>query len=107
MIAFNNTRALLTGLSESGSAVYRQIENAVLKDAQSVGGRRTVKVRRESSGPRAIGFGRNGVPVEVTKAMLRVIMVEVPVILLSLCGGLGLPKCSWERQMKEYILTLT
>jgi hypothetical protein len=99
----------LTGLCEPGSAVYQQVEKAVLKDAESAGGRRMVKVRRGSSGPRAIGLRRNS--VEDTKASLKIIMDEVPGILQSECGGLGesdehtLPKCNWEQRMKEYILT--
>ena len=48
---------------------------------------------------------------EDMKTKLQDIMHEIGSMLLQTCGGLedgetnGLPDCSWEQAMKEYILT--
>ncbi|KAF8636939.1 hypothetical protein AX17_003190 [Amanita inopinata Kibby_2008] len=101
-IAFDATRRLLRNLSAPGSASYQQVEAAVLRDA--------VKISR-----RSLRFARAGLPLDKGGAKvveeLGLILGQIPSRLERICGGTGTGKtnglrdCSWERPMKEYILS--
>jgi hypothetical protein len=110
-IAFNQTRYLLKTLATPGSDAYSQVEQNVLNAATSNGkARRMIRIYQ-----RASPYGT--VPLFLTKReedakiKLKEIMTTISPMLLETCGGLddgetnGLPDCSWESAMKEYILT--
>jgi uncharacterized Zn finger protein len=105
-IAFNQTRHLLKELSAPGSDTYNQVERAVLNHAN--------KKRRQGNTTRL--SWRNTLPIptkreEDVKAQLKETMSNIPIWLEQVCGGSGygdvngLPECSWETLMKDYILT--
>ena len=110
-IAFNQTRHLLQAVSSPGSDAYNQVEQNVLNAANANGNvRRMIRIYQRS---RPYGT----VPLFLTrreedvKTQLRKILTTIEPMLLATCGGLengetnGLPDCSWETAMKEYILT--
>ncbi|THH19276.1 hypothetical protein EW146_g1852 [Bondarzewia mesenterica] len=125
-IAYNHTRSLLKDLSTPGSESYRKVENAVVKAAAM---RRMVRWYRfghaaaasghpgpdmeEGEGPEVMmrNFPYVLKREENVKEGLKNIMSQVPVLLEKSCGGRAtddegaLPRCSWEDEMKEYILT--
>ena len=106
-IAFNQTRHLLDALTTPGSDAYNQVEQNIFDAAKS---RRMIRIYERTS-----PYGT--VPLFLTKreddmkSQLKKIMDSIGPMLLSTCGGLddgetnGLPDCSWEQAMKEYILT--
>ncbi|KAI0035816.1 hypothetical protein K488DRAFT_76384 [Vararia minispora EC-137] len=95
-IAFNQTRSLLEKITKPGFGPYDEAENAIERAAAGSGARRTMHARAKA---------------EQVRQGLRDIMKGVPGKLEQACGGdaadtpEGLPGCSWEREMKEYILT--
>lgn len=107
-IAFNQTRHLLDVLASPGSDAYNEVERKVL-DANAKT-RRMIRIYQ-----RAAPFGT--VPLFLTKreedmkTALRQVMKNIEPMLLQTCGGLedgetnGLPDCSWEDAMKQYILS--
>ncbi|KAH9941812.1 uncharacterized protein BXZ73DRAFT_88218 [Epithele typhae] len=113
-IAFNETYHLLQALSTPGTETYDAVERAVL-DAADKDPKRAARrglpppaswARSLASANPAPGSRRPDI-----KAGLRNIMQQVHALLEETCGGSGveatngLPRCSWEKEMKEYILT--
>lgn len=108
-IAFNQTRHLLQTLSTPGTDAYDAVERRVLA-ADGAKTRRAMRIyqRASPSGSVPLLLTRRE---EDTQARLRDIMRAIGPMLLQTCGGAedgetnGLAECSWEREMKEYILT--
>lgn len=109
-IAYNQTRHILGGLASPGSDAYSQVEQAVV-DAANGGGR-----TRRALGVYARASPYGTTPFLLTRraqdaqTRLKQIMANVEPLLLNVCGGgdsqtNGLPDCSWEDAMKDYILT--
>lgn len=88
-IAFDAAQEVLKRITAPDSDTYKQVEAAVLEAAQG-----NLKSRM---GPKV---ARRGL-----EEQLRSIVDEIPAELERRCGGSGLPKCSWEAAMKEYILS--
>ncbi|KAI0073780.1 hypothetical protein K474DRAFT_1666197 [Panus rudis PR-1116 ss-1] len=112
-IGFNQTRNLLKTLTTPGSPTYNDVERMLLDAAaqDAPPSRRTLRVHSRSSALGSTGFSATKRDDENLKAGLRNIMAQVEPLLSDQCGGTpygatnGLPECSWEREMKEYILT--
>ena len=121
-IAFNHTRGMLQRLCSPGNDAYERAERFVV---QTAAGRRGHEDERrrvpwfEYAIARAGGElaqGRNFSYVharrreEGVKKRFEEIMKQVPILLEQACGGHpsqdedALPKCSWEKLMKQYIL---
>lgn len=105
-IAFNQTRHLLDTLSDPGSEVYQQIEQAVM-DAVNARTKKMQSARRTPFGTTPFLLIKRSYAV---KDQLKSIMSNIQSLLLDICGGSdgetgGLPNCSWEKAMKSYILT--
>ncbi|KAA1472509.1 hypothetical protein DENSPDRAFT_838798 [Dentipellis sp. KUC8613] len=107
-IAFNETREILETHGSPGSDAYQQTEDAVVRAAS--GPARMVR-RYMRSG---VDAGRDEYVKkreEDVKRGLRDIMKQIPTLLQKACGGRaadspdGLPECSWEDTMKEFILS--
>ena len=110
-IAYNQTRHLLDTLTTPGSKTYDELERKVLDAADAhTKTRRMIRIYQ-----RASPYGT--VPLLLTKRdedlknQLRHIVDGIGPMLLDVCGGLddgetnGLPDCSWEGPMKDYILS--
>ncbi|KIY47385.1 hypothetical protein FISHEDRAFT_45411 [Fistulina hepatica ATCC 64428] len=78
-IAYNHTRSFVETLVQPGTDTYNEIESRVLSDMGDEKGSRKDDIRKV--------LGRLGGK------------------LWKNCGGKGLPRCSWEKDMKAYILT--
>ncbi|KAI0716844.1 hypothetical protein C8Q76DRAFT_617211 [Earliella scabrosa] len=110
-IVFNQTYHHLQKLSTPGSETYQQVEDMVLQAASQSDGSPAQR-RRSNSRIYARGLlsGLNTRAPDV-KAGLHAIMHQMRSLLQERCGGNGeeetngLPQCSWEDAMKEYILT--
>ncbi|TFK21345.1 hypothetical protein FA15DRAFT_598021 [Coprinopsis marcescibilis] len=111
-IAFNETWHLLHRIAKPDSGVFREVQQNI-EDAQT---RYSRAQRRDSN----LVFGRRGLDWGVSnsrranggvKSTLEGIINGIRFSLERLCGGSGdgrtngLPYCSWENEMKEYILT--
>ncbi|KAI0641562.1 hypothetical protein C8Q79DRAFT_1078055 [Trametes meyenii] len=105
-IAFNQTYHLLQALSTPGSDTYKRVEQAVVDAASPGHGERTSK----STSPKML------VPVflkreQDIKNELKSILTQLRSLLGDACGANGsdetngLPECSWEQAMKDFILT--
>ncbi|KAF8842957.1 hypothetical protein BDN67DRAFT_965130 [Paxillus ammoniavirescens] len=95
-IVFNQTCGLLTNLTSPGSKSYKQVQAMVLADA-SKGQRRALSKVSRFARVRSRG---------TTKAQkdLRDIMKGFPAMMMNACGDHGLSQCSWETDMKRFIL---
>ncbi|GJE88164.1 hypothetical protein PsYK624_042470 [Phanerochaete sordida] len=108
-IAFNQTRYHLQTLATPGSDAYKQVEQAVL-DADGAKTRRMIRIY-ERSGPYGTVPSFLTKREDDTRTKLQDIMRNVGSMLLQTCGGSedgetnGLADCSWEKAMKEYILS--
>ncbi|KAI0754389.1 hypothetical protein C8Q80DRAFT_1094148 [Daedaleopsis nitida] len=112
-IAFNQTYHFLESLADPNSSTYQQVEKMVVAAAS----RKTNDERRRTYS-RIFPRGADGVPIipmlkvrsPDVKAGLKAILAQIHALLEETCGGSGeentngLPSCSWEREMKEYIL---
>ncbi|KAF5372020.1 hypothetical protein D9615_008094 [Tricholomella constricta] len=98
-IAFNATRHQLVDFASPENEVYQAVERGIVSEIKSGGGRRNT-VR--AAGTRMPKQWRR----EQVKRQMREIMGQVSSRLEKICGGMhGLPKCSWEKEMKEFILS--
>lgn len=123
-IAFNATRHALTVLTSprTGGDAYAAVEERVLADAianKPRMDRRFLRLARGSHRPAIVERAVREVAhahtleqrAEDVKAELRAILAQVGPKLEQACGGTGhgqtngLPWCSWEKEMKTYILT--
>ncbi len=122
-IAFNYTRSMLQRLCSPGNDAYERAERSVVQAAAGHRGHENERRRVpwfEYAIIRAGGElaqGRNFSYVHAQKREGGVkkrfgeIMRQVPILLEEACGGQpsegedALPKCSWEKLMKQYILT--
>lgn len=123
LIAFNYTRSTLQRLCSPGSDAYERAERSIIQAAAGPHGhenrRRRVPwfeyaIARSGEG---LAPGGNFSYVyaqrreEGVKKRLKEIMKQAPILLEQACGGHSsggenaLPKCSWEKLMKQYILT--
>ncbi|KAH8103003.1 hypothetical protein BXZ70DRAFT_766162 [Cristinia sonorae] len=107
-IAFNQTRHLVKELSSPGSDAYQQVEQNVLNAVQS----------NQPSARMLRIYGRS-MPIllelqkraDDVREQLKMVLERVDFLLETKCGGSGngdthgLPDCSWEDAMKQYILT--
>ncbi|THH30898.1 hypothetical protein EUX98_g3289 [Antrodiella citrinella] len=108
-IAFNQTRHIMNDLTRPGSDTYKQVEQNVLEAAQN-GHQASARMLRV--------YGRS-MPIVLElqkrassmKDQIRVAMDRVTPLLELKCGGSGngdtngLPDCSWEEDLKKYILS--
>ncbi|RDX43108.1 hypothetical protein OH76DRAFT_1361605 [Lentinus brumalis] len=133
-IAHNQTSHLLEALATPGSHTYQQVEDAVVAAANTSPQRRRIYnalpgPNAGSSGltslfsgllPRGNGLASLSSTKKVlpelkrrtqdVKAGLKSVMAQVGPLMKEECGGdgentNGLPKCSWEAEMKQYILS--
>ncbi|KAF9815474.1 hypothetical protein IEO21_04571 [Rhodonia placenta] len=128
-IAFNRTRDSLVALSAPDSPTYASIERAVMEAAQRDShkltgkpGYRTAPVSapHNDTVPQSMstssGYGKVLVPILVKRQSLdvqtdlRAVMGQTGNMLLNACSGIddnveSLSRCSWEKPMKDYILT--
>jgi len=116
-IAFSQTQQLLISLFDPGSDTYKAVEKTVLKYAnQPIP--RMMRRRRDlafASAPGLIDYESSLLEKRAgdVKVLLKQIMGRVPPMLGNLCGGVSdgdatqdeLPACSWEDDMRNYILT--
>lgn len=106
-IAYNQTSHFLKTLSTPGSKTYDKVEQLVLS-ANSRDRRATRLYERTAPyGTASITMAKRDHDV---KAQLKETLAKVAPMLLELCGGTdgetnGLRYCSWEQEMKSYILT--
>lgn len=109
-IAYNETSHQLKTITRPGTKAYQAVERNVISKAQ--GGSSTNRRRRNI----ASTLGGTRLPRHLRheqklKDELRRIMNQMPLRLEKACGGSGtgamngLPNCSWEKRMKEYILS--
>ncbi|KAG5646391.1 hypothetical protein DXG03_003714 [Asterophora parasitica] len=102
-IAFSSTRRQLVELASPGNDAYRALEENVMAEIESGGG-----YKQRAAGTRMPPKQRKG---EQARGQVREIMSQISSRLEKICGGTGtgtthgLPKCSWEKRMKEFILT--
>ncbi|EPQ52303.1 hypothetical protein GLOTRDRAFT_132419 [Gloeophyllum trabeum ATCC 11539] len=117
-IAYNQTRHMLENLSKPGSTTYKQVEKMVLQHASKsrrVPGSAQRYMRRDilstfdtSSVGELTSLTTRSTDAETT---LKSIMSQVGSMLEKACGGSGdgnsngLPDCSWEGEMKAFILS--
>ncbi|KAH7886874.1 hypothetical protein F5I97DRAFT_1067994 [Phlebopus sp. FC_14] len=95
-IVFSQTRGLLTNLTSPGSPTYKHIEKMVLADARQ-GQRRISRFSK---------VGRNQVDARGStnaKKSFEDSIGKLPSTMTNLCG-VNLSRCSWEREMKHFIL---
>ena len=94
-IAYNQTRYLLKELCTPGSDTYDQVERAVVnrvdRKAKRTSGFSTVSLLEKRK--------------DDVKAKLKEAMSGVSNSIEQICGGSGLSQCSWEDELKQYILT--
>ncbi|KAL6306311.1 hypothetical protein BKA93DRAFT_729396 [Sparassis latifolia] len=114
-LAFNYTRTALQELSMPGSPTNQQVEASVMNAARE----HTRRISRvfPRSLMKSMAKSATIVPLFLKKrtqdisSALQKILAKIPGLLVDACGGSadtdpsGLPDCSWEERMKEYILT--
>jgi hypothetical protein len=104
-IAFNSTKTLLEEMTSPGSKPYQDVKRRVLAASSS-----RPSARRSRMYSRALSRYPPGDDLTPSKRSeiadrLAEIMKEIPTDLEKACDGPGLSKCSWETQMKAYILS--
>lgn len=119
VITFNYTRSTLQRLCSPGNDAYERAERSVL---QAAAGRRGHEDERRRVPWFEYAIARAGEELaqgrnlsrrreEGVKRRFEEIMKQAPILLEQGCGGRAsqgenaLPKCSWEKSMKQYILT--
>ncbi|KAI0049174.1 hypothetical protein FA95DRAFT_1571363 [Auriscalpium vulgare] len=113
-IAFNETREAMRLYTSSDSEAYRQVEHDVVRAAGKQA--RAAVPRFARYGDDVAGVMGENMPYvkkreESAKKALREILDEIPDLLAKACGGSakdsvdGLPSCSWDAAMQEYILS--
>lgn len=110
-IAFNETTSLLGSLCSPGSDTYAEVERTVLRDA-SRPARRMLRYTRSMTHPipgidshTTSGFPFAKRDQNAMKAQLKNILHQLPTLMQEQCGGRSLSDCSWETDMKKYILS--
>ncbi|EIN08488.1 hypothetical protein PUNSTDRAFT_144060 [Punctularia strigosozonata HHB-11173 SS5] len=113
-IAFNQTRHILRDVSQSHTDAYAKVEAAIVNDATTPP-RQLVRSRFMS--PAAARSSEAAMSrilkkrAQEVKAQLRAVLDSSWSLLEKQCGGTGtgvtngLTSCSWEKEMKEYILS--
>jgi hypothetical protein len=117
-IAFNRTRDALVALTSPDSDAYARVEKLVLSDALGHGPRsvRMHMYPRARYPPDISPFSPRATRATTREGVqdaLRDVLAEVAPLLGRACGMDGdvrgqassFSKCSWEKKMKEYILT--
>lgn len=117
-IAYNRTRNVLIELASPGSDAYAQVEKLVLSDALRHEPRslRMHMLPDRHYPPNTSRLSSRVLPAatrEGIQANLQTVLSNVAPLLGRACGMDGdtephvssLSKCSWEKKMKEYILT--
>jgi hypothetical protein len=105
-LAFDQTRRILAEVSAPGSDAYTLVERMVLNDALAPKMRMARAARREVAKGQVLSRRADDV-----KGELQRILGTISSRLETACGGMtqwetsALSKCSWEKEMKEYILT--
>jgi hypothetical protein len=102
LIAFNCVRALLESLTSPNGVHYQSLEDHIIADT-SRAGKRMARIARGSS----LALHLEERSTDVTNS-LKHILTEVGPVFEKECDGAvagSLTKCSWEHEMKEYILT--
>ncbi|KAG5638338.1 hypothetical protein H0H81_000581 [Sphagnurus paluster] len=100
-LAFNAIRKQLVESTTPGSEAYQAMEKMVIREA---GG---PKNRKRAAGTLMPALRRE----EQAKGQFKEVMHQTSSIMERICGGTGngktngLPKCSWEKAMKEFILS--
>ena len=121
-IAFNYTRGALERLCSPGNDAYERAERFIVQTAAGTRGhggeRRRVpwfeyamaRAGGESAQGRNLSYVYARGREDGVKKRFKEIMKQVPSLLEQACGGPpseyenALPKCSWEKLMKQYIL---
>ncbi|KAI0296473.1 hypothetical protein BC826DRAFT_908451 [Russula brevipes] len=107
-IAFNHTRRALRRLCSPGNDAYDRAERTVVQAAAGYRGRGR-ELRRSMTQGRYSSYVRKR--QQTVKKRFEAIMRQTAGLLEKACGGHpsededALPKCSWEEDMKTYILT--
>lgn len=121
-IAHNRTRNALAALVAPGSDAYAAVEELVLADALESKprmARRFLRAGPPDTRPAIVKRAERELAhartlkrrTQEVKTQLRTILAQAMPMMEQACGGTGhgqtngLPGCSWEREMKEYILT--
>ncbi len=112
-IVFNSTVSLFDEVIDTNSEAYRKVEQRIVKAASSNTRRRFLRFKRFDLA-RQSGLSRErnfeeiaGRGDENIKQVLRPHLQQFHELLGALCGGVsdGIPNCSWERSMHDYILS--
>ena len=112
-IAFNSTVSLFGDVIGTDSAAYRKVEQRIVKAASSNTRRRFLRFKRFDLA-RQSGLSRErnfeeiaGRGDEHIRQVLRSNFQQFPRLLGIACGGTsnGIPNCSWESSMHNYILS--
>ena len=107
-IAYNQTRHLLRELTTPGSDPYQQVVQNIMNGAQT-----------SQPSPRMLRVYGRSMPILLElqrrandlKDNIKMVFGRTGFLLETKCGGSGngdtngLPDCSWEQEMKQYILT--
>ncbi|RDB27950.1 hypothetical protein Hypma_002291 [Hypsizygus marmoreus] len=105
-IAYNTTEHRLQALATPGTKAFGAVMKAVMREKELSGG--TPTMRRSFWGSRLPKQRRD---TQKDRDTLKNILRRIPSKLEAVCGGIrsestkGLPNCSWEKQMKEFILS--
>ncbi|TFK48965.1 hypothetical protein OE88DRAFT_1663258 [Heliocybe sulcata] len=113
-IVYNQTRHILEQLAKPGSKTYQQVERTVLE--RSSNSRRTLRYMRRDilstfDTERLEELSSFTTRTTDAQTNLKNILGEAGPLLEQACGGTGtgvtngLPDCSWEGPMKEFILS--
>lgn len=112
-IAFNSTVGLFGNIIDPDSAAYRKVEQRIVKAASSNTRRRFLRFNRfDLARQSELGRERNfediaGRGDEHIKQVMKTLFQQFPGQLADVCGGSsnGIPNCSWEQTMHDYILS--
>ncbi|KAF9528380.1 hypothetical protein CPB83DRAFT_791721 [Crepidotus variabilis] len=107
-IAFNCTARLLESYITSNSPAYQKVESTILADSKQER-RRGFRFRRDIC-QRIDGCEPEDLERRSEKSQIRALFMRFFALLAKKCGGQdgklnGLPYCSWEVDMKHYILS--
>ncbi|KAH9989626.1 hypothetical protein BJV77DRAFT_1061179 [Russula vinacea] len=108
-IAYNYTRGTLQRLCSPGNHAYERTERSIVQAAAGPRGLRGCTSGRRAVEGRDFSYTRR--QEEGVKKRLEEIMRQGANLLEQACGGhpsedeAALPKCSWEKSMKAYILS--
>jgi hypothetical protein len=107
-IAFNATKHFLTSCSHPESAVFKETQKNVVQGIEET---RQQERKRSWMARRGIGAMVQKSDLNEINNVLQEVLGNLAKLLEKQCGGTGtgvtngLPNCSWESEMKKYILS--